>query len=227
MTLLYFESLAREKAEYRAVPFHVLSQQGEDSQANAWIAGWIAAENLRGLLWGKTARMFEVIGCWNMATALLARHEALFPGDVTPAMLTTRRSADDLSSPHGHLTIRDVAEGFAKFREVWHVAALMGPEAAFNIVLPTQGDTYSYAAKFITSELGLASLCHPFVGALLEVAMLAFVDPFMTDQSTVVWEDIHPGLRLEQIVQDMRRLGQKVPEDFAECYQEALRCFGL
>jgi hypothetical protein len=227
LTSKYFEVLNENGLEYQRLPFHVMQHSETPSKARPFLMAWMAYELLRGALWGKTIEMEVLIAQWKTAIELVAGFAPLTAGDTKGAQLSTRRGAEYQSCPHGHLTVRDVSEGFAKFREFWIIAQFFGLEIATELVVPSRRDTYAYASDFIAHHLSVPAF-HPFVGALLEVAMLSFEDPFMCDpDAPLTWEHIHPGMRLEETVIRLGSERKAIPIDPPTCYLEALHAFGM
>jgi hypothetical protein len=230
LTRQYFRHLKKRRDRYQRQPFSVLLHSERNLQRRSLLQAWFGAEILRGALWGKTVPMHGLIAVWDQMRALCsAVPEYPFAmGDTTPGQLKSALSSDDQSCADGHLAIRDVAEGFAKYREFWQLSATMGVAQARMVVLAPSDGIYAVAPNFIASMLGLKQSLHPFCGALMDVAMLAFEDPFMAGSDTeLVWEHMHPGLRLEQVVRTMARKKSAPPTTAGDCYGEALRAFGL
>jgi hypothetical protein len=228
LTLQYFKSLPHDGAGYRPLPFRILCDRDGDTP-NPLLNAWFAADMLRGLLWGKTTDIASLKQLWTICTSSL--HQLVQPfaaGDRAPAALASLRPDGDGSCPDGHLAIREIAEGFAKFREFAHLAELLGAEVAMATMPKPEVGAYGSASKFLSSVLALSTPFHPFAGALMDVAMATFEDPMMVGPGNdQVWENIHPGLRLEAVALRLGRAPKTWPLRRSDAYGEALEAFRL
>jgi len=127
--------------------------------------------------------------------------------------------------------VHDVIEGFAKYREFWAATAHYPMDDAIRIVFPTAKGMYARAGAYLQERLGIEypiGLVYPLVGALLELSVISFVDPWLCpDDGPLLWENIHPGLRLERAVEKIQSSLRAIPEGPEDAYYEAMRAFDM
>ncbi|MCK4619125.1 MAG: hypothetical protein KAT52_04215 [Desulfobacterales bacterium] len=233
----YFKHLNISNSKYHKVPFlvrfHSLAgrkntltqtEQMELSILNIWQMSDI----IQGALWCKKIRVRDLIFVWNsMVNSLSHLHKGFLLNNPAGSKLCTKRSLDDESCPDGGIPIQILAEGFAKYKEFLTLASLYGAEVALEAVLLSLDGIYRIAGDYIMEYLGVPFF-HPLSGALIEVALLCFRDPFLRPDSEVLyWEDIHPGLRFQEAVIQLTSKLSSIPKNPEDCYTVALEAFGL
>ena len=245
----YFRALNRAKQPYVPCPFvlklRALMGRGDLTDAEkeqmAWLVTWVAADIVDGALWGKTLPLKTLMLHWSTVIKgirlyphyINARDTAITQGESQDAVrtdtcgLTTAFSPTSQSCPDGHVTVQALAEGFAGYRVFRHLAALYTPKTALRQFGRTQTAEYGAAWRSLEAVLGIP-FYHPLAGALLEMAVLCFEHPMLTESDAgVCWEDIHPGMRFERTLEQLSNTLRAVPDTEQDSYDVALNAYGL
>jgi len=221
----FFRELDAAGLQYRPRPFRVLlfePDYAEHPMVRTALFLWHVAEVISSCLWSKSARMDYLIRHWSALTEI-AQHPGarILPFEGKVAGIQTSRTPASLSTEHGRFKIQDLVEGYAKFREFWHVAQIFGKQEARKHLDGTWIGTYGGASLHVSKRLGLERE-HPLVGALLEISMAAFLDPLVnSDLGTIVWENIHPAMLFERAVEALASRGAPYPSGWEDSYTEA------
>ena len=233
----YFKHLNTSNIDYTNVPFLVrfhslASRKNSLNQAEkyelAFLNFWQLSDIMQGVLWVKKMNMKDLIYVWNSIIKTLPNIQKDFLlNNHSECNLRTRRSLDDESCPDGSITIQALVEGFAKYKEFYGLASLFGVEIAFETIEPSLLDIYKTASDFIEYYLDIP-FYHPLSGALIEVALLCFRDPFLGKETEVLyWEDIHPGFRFQEAVLQLAKRIRSIPNNSSDCYDMAIEAYKL
>ena len=233
----YFRSLSESSFKYKLMPFrlslHSLSCRiGELSEEEKYQLSmlnlWASSDYVEGALWCKTMYMKDLIKSWNLTTSVMwVAEKQLRARKTSFSKLDTKRSLLEHSCPGGHITVQQLIEGFAKYREFIFLAAVHSPDVAIKHVLPTTRGVYEDASLYIYEHLGIPPY-HPFSGAIQEAAVLCFIDPILgSEDSILYWEDIHPGLKFEAALKKLSKAQRTLPTNPIDAYEEALRIFDI
>jgi hypothetical protein len=225
-TRWYYQNYSPGSSVTRRSFEHIYSSIGHIDEHNAPIVLWKTADAIEGLLWCKTFQLEDLIKMWNMMMEM--PHFDILSGSMQQirCRLVSRRAPTELAVPHGHIRVQDVTEGFAAYREARELILHYGEEEALRLLGPLPNGDNGRAARYIQAHLGVP-FYHPLSGAIQEVAVLCFIDPFLSDFSeTLDWDEIHPGLCLERAVQEIAG-GAAFPDKSVNVYQLVLDAYGL
>jgi hypothetical protein len=200
----------------------------DDPRANDWehfwLVVWRLADLVEGALWSKTMEMKHLLEAWNGAIKVLAPSRYM-QGDSPGALLRTTRAEDTQCVPDNHITVHDLVESFARYREFWFAAALSSVEIAAEQVVGTYSSHPCPPSDYAHAFLNIPRF-HPLLGALADIAVCCFRDPFGCDED-LFWEDIHPGWLYERAVHRLAQTLVALPESHEDAYHEALRAYGF
>jgi hypothetical protein len=211
------------------LPFHRLVMEGNGlpDAARAMLELWKVADLLEGILWCKTCVQKSLKDLWAVAMGA-ARFDFLSKGPShSTCRLEFTRALDDQAVPPGTIRVQDLAEGFARYREYRELNVHYGEREALDIVCEGEWGPRRIASDYTREYLGI-SFDHPLSGALLECALLCFVDPFLClDSQELQWDAIHPGLAFQHAVQRLASTRFALPKSLHGAYEIAYEAYGL
>lgn len=187
---------------------------------------WKIADTIEGILWCKTCPLGILTAMWSVIIKLMNFDMLVGGAPESRSSLVSHRAPSDLAVPHGHVTVQDLTEGFASYREARELILHFGLKRALELLGPLPSGDNGRAGRYIEAHLGIP-FYHPLSGALQEVAMLCFVDPFISrDSEPLDWDEIHPGLCFERAV-DVIANGPAQPANSRHIYEMVLDAYGL
>jgi len=235
--LKLFESLNESGKTFELMPLDLrLSRFAEwkvpvdapwqpDDREAFWSTVWRYADLIDGALWCKSTRIDHLMHAWQVVLKTLGPSR-YFQGDSAGALLTSKHPSEALSLADGHVTVADLVEAFARYREFWF-AVRISREDAIESMASSYLDHLCPASAYAREFLGITRF-HPLLGALADLAILCFRDPFgQPDGSQLCWEEIHPGLCYERAVRRLSKKQGALPVKHEDAYQEALGAFDL
>lgn len=203
-----------------------IGNSSPSDEATAYIAIWNIAEHLENMLWCKSCPLQSLVALWNAATTIIDQDTLSGEPYSMRCQLVTRRPLTEQAVPDGVFHFRDLAEGFALFRELRELTLHFGIKNALEFLEPKFRGENGAAARYINHKLGI-SMQHPLIGALQEVALLCFVDPLLCDSCEVLdWDEIHPGICFQRAVDALSQL-RTLPDTFHDSYHFALDAYGI
>lgn len=235
MTLDYISVTNAYELSNDLVPFSLIncskdSKSPPDSPEARRIAAvvvWKLCEFLRSVLSFKTMILGELIASWNGLMRVFPETRGFLPCDKLPCQLNTNLDLHTQSCPDGHISVQDIREGFAKFREVYSIASHTEGRHAVKAVLDSLHGSGVTIMDYLEYHLGIPFM-HPLTGALLDLSLLCFIDPWLAcDREPLLWESIHPGLRFEKAVQRIQTKLRTVPDSINDVYFEAMNAYGI
>lgn len=231
----FHESVSGTQSSYKRIPFVLhadslkrrrSSLDEEGKKQLALLKLWEAADVLDGALWCKTLPVAQLVQAWDALVNEIQMLELrVFPVESEGCRLKSLRPPDSASCPNGSITVQCLVEGWARFREFTEVACLFSLDDAIKWARPEAGSVYTAAHSYLGKYIDVPFF-HPLSGALLEVSVQSFTDPFLNEQRReLIWEEIHPGYAFMAAVQHLAGKLQAIPTSFEDAYAESLQAF--
>lgn len=204
-------------------PLQAKDMSGESFDGNIYV--WQIMNGLLGIMDRNTTTIKGVIYMWNTFCEIMSKEYT-----TNYARLNTKLDLSSLSNPDNGLTIYEISEGFSQYREIQHLLIYKPDGDDFVKVLrESVKGQYATALYYISENLNVP-MYHWIVGALLDISIQEFKHPCYSNENTLYWEDIHPGYRLMDAVEYLKKkqieYPQFRPDLVEECFNIALSAFG-
>lgn len=233
--LSFFQELNNNGMPYPDMPFYIMHEEFKKFKDThykhlySFLSLWHISRSLEGVLLYKTTTLKNLIRLWNTLKSFNKTNVnfANFLDEGVPELLS-KNPLDEMSCPDGHIRVIDLIEGHAKFREIWGIIMAYSPEHALKF-LPDENSLYGRADKYFRTHFNKIQIpLHPLSGALQEIALLCFKDPFMCpEEYEYYWEDNCPGLRFEEAVKKLSNSLRTIPDKIEDIYNEALKAYNM
>ena len=230
----FFQELNKAGMPYPDMPFYIMHEEFKKYKDTHykhlfWFLNlWHTTLLLEGVLLTKKIMFRDLIQVWSKLKILCRSDINIvdFTDKGIPDLLT-KGSNEEMTCPDGNIRVIDLIEGYAKFQEIWCIMTKYSFDHAIKY-LPSENSVYATADSYFRSHFDQVQMpFHPLSGALQEIALLCFNDPFMCSKDgEYYWEDNHPGYRFEEAVKDLSKSLKTIPETIEDIYHEALRAYG-